>query len=330
MILAEKIMQLRKKNGWSQEELAEKMNISRQSVSKWESGASIPDIDRIVALSGLFGVSTDYLLKDEIEEEQFSETEDIYEGSRSRSVSLEEANAFMELVRNMAGRFAGAVALCILSVIPLVLLSGMAEYGGIGISEDMAGGIGCTILLVLAAAGVAVLILSGMKLEKYEYLEKEEISLQYGVQGIVSKKKEEFEEIFRTCVVTGTVLCILAVAPVMIMAGFNASDLYLIYGTSGMFVMLAAGVFLFVWSGCIQGSFQKLLQEGDYTLEKKQASRKTAFFPGVYWCVVTAVFLCVGFISDNWKVSGLVWPVAALLFVAILGILRAIAGDKNA
>lgn len=88
MILAEKIMQLRKKNGWSQEELAEKMNISRQSVSKWESGASIPDIDRIVALSGLFGVSTDYLLKDEIEEEQFSETEDIYEGSRSRSVSL--------------------------------------------------------------------------------------------------------------------------------------------------------------------------------------------------------------------------------------------------
>ena len=127
------------------------------------------------------------------------------------------------------------------------------------------------------------------------------------MQGIVSKKKEEFEEIFRTCVVTGTVLCILAVAPVMIMAGFNASDLYLIYGTSGMFVMLAAGVFLFVWSGCIQGSFQKLLQQGDYTLEKKQASRKTAFFPGVYWCVVTAVFLCVGFISDNWKVSGLVW-----------------------
>ena len=81
-----------------------------------ETGASIPDIDRIVALSGLFGVSTDYLLKDEIEEEQFSETEDIYEGSRSRSVSLEEANAFMELVRNMAGRFAGAVALCILFV----------------------------------------------------------------------------------------------------------------------------------------------------------------------------------------------------------------------
>ena len=67
MILADKVMALRKKNGWSQEELAEKLNISRQSVSKWESGASLPDIDKIIALSSLFGVSTDYLLKEELE-----------------------------------------------------------------------------------------------------------------------------------------------------------------------------------------------------------------------------------------------------------------------
>ena len=92
MILAEKVMALRKKNGWSQEELAEKLNISRQSVSKWESGASIPDIDKIIAMSGLFGVSTDYLLKDDVEKELPSETEDVYERRKERAVSLEEAN----------------------------------------------------------------------------------------------------------------------------------------------------------------------------------------------------------------------------------------------
>ena len=43
MILAEKIMELRKKNGWSQEELAEKMEVSRQSISKWESAQSVPE-----------------------------------------------------------------------------------------------------------------------------------------------------------------------------------------------------------------------------------------------------------------------------------------------
>lgn len=330
MILAEKIMQLRKKNGWSQEELAEKLNVSRQSVSKWESGASIPDIDRIVALSGLLGVSTDYLLKDEIEKEQYSDVDDVYEGSKMRSVSLEEANLFMALVRNLAVRFAGAVALCILAVIPLVLSAGMAEYSVIGISEDMAGGIGVTVLLILVAIGVAVLILNSMKLEKFDYLEKEELSLQYGVHGIVSKKKEDFAETYRGCVAAGTVLCILAVTPVMIMAGLGAPELYLIYGTSVMFAVLAAGVFLFVWSGYIQGSFQKLLQEGDYTPEKKRVSKKTSFFPGVYWCFVTAVFLSVGFFTDKWKESGLIWPVAALLFVVILGILRALADKKQA
>lgn len=59
MILSEKIIMLRKKYGWSQEELAERMDISRQSVSKWESGASIPDLERIVSMSQLFGVTTD-------------------------------------------------------------------------------------------------------------------------------------------------------------------------------------------------------------------------------------------------------------------------------
>ena len=60
MILAEKIVSLRKKAGWSQEELAEKLDVTRQSVSKWESAQSIPDINKILQMSTLFGVSTDY------------------------------------------------------------------------------------------------------------------------------------------------------------------------------------------------------------------------------------------------------------------------------
>ena len=68
MILAEKIQALRKQNNWSQEELAVKLGVSRQSVSKWESGTSIPDLERIIKISRVFGVSTDYLLKDDMEE----------------------------------------------------------------------------------------------------------------------------------------------------------------------------------------------------------------------------------------------------------------------
>ena len=63
MILAEKIALLRKQCGWSQEGLAEQLGVSRQSVSKWELGSSIPDLDKIIRMSELFGVTTDYLLK---------------------------------------------------------------------------------------------------------------------------------------------------------------------------------------------------------------------------------------------------------------------------
>ena len=69
MIFADKIIQLRKESNWSQEELASQLGVSRQSISKWESGSSLPDLDKIIKLSQIFDVSTDYLLKDEMEED---------------------------------------------------------------------------------------------------------------------------------------------------------------------------------------------------------------------------------------------------------------------
>lgn len=64
MQLADKLQQLRKQKNISQEELAQMLEVSRQSVSKWESGQSVPEIDKIVRLSDIFEVTTDYLLKD--------------------------------------------------------------------------------------------------------------------------------------------------------------------------------------------------------------------------------------------------------------------------
>ena len=63
MKFSEKILTLRKSNNLTQEELAEKLNVSRQSISKWESGQAMPEMEKIVALSSVFNVTTDYLLK---------------------------------------------------------------------------------------------------------------------------------------------------------------------------------------------------------------------------------------------------------------------------
>lgn len=64
MSLGEKIYKLRTENGMSQEALAEKLQVSRQSISKWETDSAVPELGKVVALSGIFGVSTDYLLKE--------------------------------------------------------------------------------------------------------------------------------------------------------------------------------------------------------------------------------------------------------------------------
>lgn len=94
MILADKIISLRKKSGWSQEELAQQLGVTRQSVSKWEGAQSVPDMDKILQMSRLFGVSTDYLLKDEIEaEEKITTSED----SPLRRVTMKEASDYIEL-----------------------------------------------------------------------------------------------------------------------------------------------------------------------------------------------------------------------------------------
>lgn len=125
MILGEKIANLRKQNGWSQEELAEMMNVSRQSVSKWEGSQSVPDLDRILQLARLFSVTTDYLLKDEAEITEFV-AEDAGSGS-SRVVSLQEANEYLALRKEAAPKIALGVFLCIISPICMLILGALSE-----------------------------------------------------------------------------------------------------------------------------------------------------------------------------------------------------------
>ncbi len=323
MILAEKITQLRKQNGWSQEELAENLGISRQSVSKWESGASIPDLERIVKMSELFGVSTDYLMKDELEEVTFSESKDKYEEDNVKSVSVEEANSFMDLSRTFARQIANAVTIFILSPVLVICLGALAEDGRV--NEELAGGIGTSVLLIMVAIGAAICIFNGLRMGKYEYMEKQTISLQYGVKGIVTKKKEEFADTFRKYIAIGVTLCIVGVIPLIMMDAFGASELMEVLGLVVLLVLVAIGVNMIVWSSIIQGSYQKLLQEGDYSIEKKNTNRKLEWVAGVYWCLVVAIYLGISFYFMNWHISWAIWPVAGVLYGAIY----AFAGKNN-
>lgn len=323
MILAEKIMMLRKKNGWSQEDLAMKLGISRQSVSKWESMASIPDLDKLIKLSEIFGVSTDYLLKDEMEELPAEAVADEHYGEKTepvREVSLEEASQYMDMTAKESVKNAAGVAVCIISPILLILLGGLSGCGKIRMTEDAAGGIGIIALLLLIAGPVAIFITSGMKLSKYDFLEEGHIFLQYGIAGMVEKKKNDFEPIHRKCIVSGTLLCIGSVIPLFLAAALDASDMTYIYCLSLLLFIVAIGVFLFVWSGSVWESYQKLLEEGDYSIEKKREKKKNSRLAQIYWCSVTAVYLGVSFLTARWDITWVIWAVSGVLFAAVCGI----------
>ena len=146
MILADKIISLRKKAGWSQEELAEQLGVTRQSVSKWEGAQSVPDMDKVVQMSRLFGVTTDFLLKDEIEEQAAAPAE---EESVLRRVTMAQAADYLARRKAAAPKVALAVLLCVISPVTLLLLAAMSEVQRFPISENAAAGIG---LCVLAAA----------------------------------------------------------------------------------------------------------------------------------------------------------------------------------
>ena len=70
MKLSDKIIKFRKSNGWSQEEFAEKLNVSRQTISRWENGTALPDAQNILHISKLFNITTDYLLNDDYDSDR--------------------------------------------------------------------------------------------------------------------------------------------------------------------------------------------------------------------------------------------------------------------
>lgn len=325
MIFADKMIALRKQNGWSQEEVAAKMGVSRQSVSKWESGMSIPDLDKIIKLSQLFSVSTDYLLKDELEVVE-SENYDMDSGTKTCVISLEEANTYMNEVEKRASKLGLGVLLLICSPIPLLLLGVMAENKNI--SENMAGGMGVSALLILVAIGVSILIFSGMTLNQYEFLEKENFDLMYGVEGIVEKRKKEFEKTYQTSIIIGVVLCITCVVPLMLAVSFDASDSIMVICVCALLFIISIAVYVFVRFGSIHSSYEKLLQSGDYTQENKSINKKTAFFAPFYWTLITAIYLGISFTMNNWKISWVIWPVAGVLFVALNSLIKFMVNRK--
>lgn len=130
MKLAEKIVKLRKINGWSQEDLAEKMNVSRQAISRWEGGTAQPDATNILQLSKLFGVTTDYLLNEEYESDNdLPKVQEVKnDGMHQIMIYMVTLEVMILIMQFMSTVILQSAVFGILSFIPFVAVIGGFEY----------------------------------------------------------------------------------------------------------------------------------------------------------------------------------------------------------
>ena len=227
----------------------------------------------------------------------------------------------MDTVQDMASKVAAGVSICILSPILLLLLAGLSdEEGGHVLPETLAVSVGLTVLLVMVAGAAALFIWYMRKTERFEYLEKEPVELSYGVTGVVEKRKKGYEPSHGISLVIGVGLCILSAIPVFVLGVLDEDGMLAICGVIFCLTIVSAGVFFLVRTCVIFGSFQKLLEEGDYSRDKKMAEQRNETITTVYWCIVTAVYLGWSFYTMEWQRTWIIWPCAAVLFGAVLGI----------
>lgn len=335
MILGEKIARLRRKNGWSQEELADKMEVSRQAVSKWESGQTMPDLERILRLSSLFGVTIDYLLKDGAAPEiPRAEAE---EETQIRLISLADAADYLTLRERASVQIALGTFLCFLAVIPLLLLGAAAEQ--FQQSEALAALIGLVSLFLLAAIAVVIFMRCGFHSAPYHFIELGAFRAEGGVIDMVRARKMQFRSTYLRGNLIGVCLCILS--PLALFSGIlsesNFTQVLLLCVT---LLLAGIGVVSFILVGVRWASMERLLREGDFAPRTKSGSFKRACkirvesldeqLNSAYWLLTTTIYLAWSLFTHDWGKTWIVWPVAGVLFCAIRVIVDAFVDQDGA
>ncbi len=326
MILAEKIIRLRKQLGWSQEELAEKMAISRQSVSKWESANSIPDLNKIIKLADIFEVSTDFLLKDEYEANSYS---DEPKPSNLNQVSLEQATQYVNSKIQEAALIAKGVILSVCSAIPLFFFLAMAETQRMGITDDAATTIGLVCVLVLVATAVSFFIKTNQFKNETAAIENQDFELAYGVHSIFSERLVKYQPSYYRSLSIAVSLFIFSFMPLIVVNQFFDTSGMVLMMIAVLLLMVSAGLFIIIPASTKFDAYNKILQDTGLETEQTKRSKRTEKLAAFYWPLLTAIFLGWSLWTMDWGITWIIWPVGAILFAALVGLMELLEKPQN-
>lgn len=320
MILADKIIHLRKKHQMTQEELAEKLNVSRQSISKWEGSLSTPDLNKIVTLSKIFSVSTDYLLNDDAVIDDIEGRADSNEDWVS--VSLETVNNFLRDRKQFAKRIGMGVVILIFSIIPIIVFSSgsLSEF----VAPNVGQAIGLGSLFLLLAIGVGLIIQTSLNSYPYEFLEDKPFELEYGVVGFLEKEKENYRPIYTRNLTIGIGLIFVGIIPLVVtnllFPDIGENNMGLVVGL--WLMLLALALFVIINTTIYWSDIEGLLEDNG----KVRTESMDTKIGSVYWPIVVAIFIGYSLITNDWGRSWIIWPIAGVLFAALTPLYNMIKG----
>ena len=282
MSLAENLQYLRAREGVTQEQLAERLEVSRQSVSKWESNASFPEMDTLLKLCDMFHVDMDTLLR----------------GSVENSLS-EDTAGYDRFMTRYARLTAGAVSAIIAGTAVMMLL-----HLSIG---DM---LSAAIFLMIVAVSAVVLVANGMEEDHFR-------KKHPAVPDFYSEQqKERFHRRYIWYVAGGVggILC----GVVLMLLAFTVlpeREPYESMAGAAFMLIVAASVFFLVYGGMLEDKYDiaKYNRENNPTPEDKACRRRAVTACALIMILATAVFLTIGLGWDRWESAAVIYPVGGVL-----------------
>lgn len=280
-VFGENLQFYRKQKNMTQEQLAEQLEVSRQTVSKWEAGTSYPEMDKVLRLCDEFSCDMDTLLRKDAAALETADSQgyDIHMERRRKQITF-------------------GVTFLILGLAVFEILEGFQK-------EEL---IGNLVFMSMAVVSVLTFVVAGM--EHSIYQKNHPVIPEF----YTPEEKNKFAEGFPRRVAAGIGMILVG-----LLIGMNGDEFPLRQGMreefySGIFLLLAAlGIGVIVYAGLGEAKYQIEEYNKENSLERKDQGKNLGVWCGCIMLSATGIYLAGGFLLDLWKVIWVVYPIGGLL-----------------
>ena len=290
MGFSENLQNLRKIKNMSQEQLAEKLDVSRQAVSKWESGNGYPETEKIITICEIFDCSMDNLLKGKITADTTGEKKkyESLQNKFSKGISL-------------------GVGIILLGTTILLYFAGLSAMAGTSELEEQYGIIGVTILLFCVLIALPIFITLGIQEENYKK-KNPKLSNIYSEEEL-----ENFNKKFIVGIATGVSLILLGTIFLIFLYGMKIVSEESTIPVVILMAFVTIAVPILSYFGIQKDKYDIEKYNEKNSEEGKKREETSGKICGVIMLIATAIFLSLGFIFNLWKICWVVFPIGGIL-----------------